>query len=72
MKSYVICTSHRSREKVYRLVGEQNTTEFYQFGKEYNLTEIPSQHFDEALQIKGVRKGKFDAKWLKCWKTEAR
>lgn len=69
-KTYVIATSHRSRESLHRLVGEGNYEEYFNLEVGYNLTEIPSVMLLSALDIKGIRKGKFSDKWLKCWKTE--
>lgn len=71
MNVYVIASSHRSRQKLHNLVGEGNHQEYYNLDIGYHLTEIPEKYLNDALEITGVRKGRFTDDWAQCWRTES-
>lgn len=64
---FVVCTSHRAFDKLKSLLG-YHPQSYYNLieNKNYQLTEINLNELDEALKIKGIRKGKFNKNWHKC------
>lgn len=69
--AYVIAGSHRSRDKLHRLVGAEGGehAELFRFDRGYHITVIPAALLERALLIRNVRKAPRDAPegWRKCW-----
>jgi len=63
MNEYIVCTSHRSREKLFRIIAPQKG--FYAVTPDYKITgediySVPVEKIPEILEITGIRK--FNAK----------
>ena len=54
-------TSHRSREKLARLLGYEPQG-FFSFFKSGDWREVPEERIDEILKIKGITKSKLPEK----------
>ena len=64
----VKATSHRARNRLHALVGEQRC-ELFSLSHNFHVTLIPAEQRTEALAITGVTgtRAKPEDGWLPCW-----
>lgn len=61
--------SHRAREKLYALVGRENTQQFFSLHRSTakGAIRIPSEHEEAAMAIVGITRMRDGDDLMRCW-----
>jgi hypothetical protein len=65
---YVKCSSHRARDKLFRLLGDKPKGYWsFDHGNHYGIFLIPADKLESAREITGVTKLRNTEGLMKCW-----
>lgn len=71
-RTLVRCESHRARQKLQRLLGDELGDCYFTFsrnGGRGGLYRIPAARVEEALEITGVKRMRDGDDIMRCWST---
>ena len=67
---FVLCNSHRARDKLFRLIGRRDGYYVADLSSRLHhrgIYAVTQSELDQARSIKGIRKLRDSSKLAKCW-----